>query len=479
MLFTFILLFSIAASVAVTTAQDTLYPLVALSSDHIAFYGKEGNDTAKSTITVVGLAEKKVDVTLSSATFYQNGSSNSVKFTKFQISVDQNETTKDLSENIKGAEAGTYYGTIIATAEAPEENMTSTRIGVTVTIEGDETSAIWINSFIAGFLFIMFVLPWAVAVYWKDEWGEDSKRLLLLIFGIIVSASFVLAIVTKVFGDLTLLSGVLITPFLAYVVYYIKDQREARQSCTKTATELRNKGLEKDLDFLKDILGEIAKHYASFNSNRFSEKGLLPTKKWDEYSTQGVIMELDAGRLAKYYGYAPVHDKYYKIAMKVAQPPAPKHVNFITEFTALRSTYAELEKSVFAYLSYQIGLLCKTYLEPLEVEYPRLSRNFLEYLIDNQLLTFSECGYSQKSDFDEGVKNLNQDLYKKVCSVICKPEKKSAIQAKITENFDTKYGSLENIGLPSIPKDLEDVAKEQKLKVDGSLNINVKTLPNP
>jgi Ca2+/Na+ antiporter len=491
LLFTFVLLFSITGSIAVTTAQDTLYPLVALSSDQLTFYGKEGNDTAKSTITVVGLAKKKVDVTLSSATFYQNDSANSIKFNATPIYVDQNETTKDLFVNVKGAEAGTYKGAIIATAEAPEENMTSMRISVTVKIESDDTIPSLINGLIAGFLIVMFVVPWTVGVYFLDSWGEDKKRVLLTIFGILVSGSFIFAIITKIFGDLTLISTVLIVPFLAYVVYFIKDQREQsqeekkdqreeRQEQIKTAVGLRSKGLEKDLDFLKDILGELAKHYASLTSKHYSEKGLLPTKKWDDQSTQGIIMDLDAGRLAKYYGYAPIHDEYYKIAMKIPEKPTnPEHKKFIKEFNALRTTYAKLEESAFAYLSYQMGLLGKTYLEPLDIEYPRLSRKFIEYLTANKLLTNLECGYNDQNLFEDQVKALNAGLFKKVALIICKPEKKSVILAKITENFDNTYEKLEKTKLPSAPADLVDTTKEQKLKVEGALDINMKTQGHP
>jgi len=473
MLFTCGLLFSIIGSIAVTTAQDTLYPLAALSSDHLTFYGQEGNNTAKSTITVVGLAEKEVDVTLSSATFYQNDSANNVKFDSTTINVNQNETTKDLFINIEGAKTGTYQGAIIVTAIAPQENTTSTIISVTVTIESDNTIPTLINGLIAGFLIVMFVVPWTVGVYWLDKWGEDKKRLLLAIFGILVSMSFLFAIITKIFGDLTLISTVLIAPFLAYIVYFVKDQREKRQENEKarrdydneqmkTAVGLRSKGLEKDLDFLKDILGELAKHYASFTSEHYCEKGLLPTKKWDDHSTQGVIMELDAGRLAKYYIYAPIHDKYYKVAMKVPEKPTnAEHILFIKDFKALRTTYAELEVNAFAYLSYQIGLLGKTYLEPLDIEYPRLSRKFVEYLVANQLLTYLECEYSNDNVFNEHVKALNSGLFKKAASVICKPEKKSAILAKITENFDNKYEELEKISLPSIPKDLVELQRNK------------------
>jgi hypothetical protein len=544
-LFILVFMLSLFSHSTIAAAENTLYPLASLSSENLTFFASEGDETTNSTMTIVGLAESKVSITLSTSTFYDESSANSVTFKIINTYVDRNETVLPLTIDIKDAKAGTYKGTIIVVARE-NETTTSTKISATVNIE-KEKFPISLEQII---VLTVFLLPFFIGLVWKDEWEpkikkfylililtaiasimailaiivsaafrpiiftlvlaffaviiavgvisliqlrrkefrEDfclEKKYVLVLTAMIVAAVFIYAIVTRIFGDLSLISGALVVPFIGYIIAYVKDKRDERKESIKTAITLRNNGIQKDLDFLRDILGETGKNYASLSSDYYRATGKLSRTKWEKSATQGIIADIPTGYLAKYYHYTDLYNAYYSAVFKIHEQwkattrkqycgqsqPCKRELNncLVDKFTAFKKEYADLDKSIFAYVVYVIGLLGKQYLTPLEIEFPRLSRGLLDHLVEIKVLKPDNYGYKGDDELKESIKNLDDKLFDEILKNIYTKESQTKIKKAITENFNATYKKLEELAheLPPIPDDLKDKEKPNPQKIEA------------
>lgn len=423
-IFIALFLISLVNSIAVAAAQDSVPQLIALSANELNFYGEEGTTQLSRTLTIVGLAEEEVQVTLFPAELYDNSSGKNVSIVAIEsFSVRKNEEKiANILLNTSRASAGTYQGAIIVTATTPE-NITTTTITVTAKIE-IEKPLLSVSQLI---VIVLFIIPMFFGLYWKDEWDKKwfvpKKRLVVVFLGIFVAAVFIGAMVTSIFGDLTILSSALIAPFIAYVISYVKDKRTERLEKEKASRKIRNTGIEKDIELIRNVMGETATHCASFRPNLYeenttpqeenniphgeneklpgseydafhrilyNESGLLSKKVWEKSRRQGMISDLPMLELEKYYDYIDLYNRYYSCAIKLTKVKKPSKISpnkfDFERFEKFREQYAELEKVIFVYLSYILGLLSKTYLSPLKVEYRRVTRTLMKKLIDYEIL---------------------------------------------------------------------------------------------
>jgi hypothetical protein len=325
------------------------------------------------------------------------------------------------------------------------------------------------------------------------------KKIYAIVFlGMLVAAVTIFAIVNSIFGDLTILSTVLLTPFFAHIIGYAKDKRDTDKESRKSANKLYNSGIETALKFLTDVLGETSNHYSSLKSKNYLPNGNLKRKKWDESSTKGLLPEIPLGYLAKYYSFVDLHNTYYSIAYKIQEakkeiPPGSENIcknhktlcdKILLKFNSFRMKYSELEETIFGYLTYTKWILCEEYLRPLDVDLQLPSRGLLNHLVDRGILLPSNFiksknlayeVYGGKTELKTAINDLKSDLMEQIKSEIYNLTNRSIIRKELTSYFDKIYGELENSSssLPHINKDLRDKpAKSPPLKIDSTLKIN-------
>ena len=430
-IFSLLLIFSVVGSIAVATAQDTLYPLVTLSFDELTFYAKEDGDHSQIDLTLVGLAAGDgVNVRIVASKLYDNSSEEVIS--KMEIS----ETAFDLKQNDNktvtvildpsAIKAGNYEGVLIITAtnKTASAEILTTNIKITAKIEG---AAFWYKSEYVQIVFVVgAIAPIFLGLLWPDKDAPRclSKRFWIVVFGAISVSFWLVSIISLSFKEPgTIINTVLVTPFLAYVISFVKDKRTERLELEKASRDIRAKGIESDINLIRAIMGEIATHCASFiphlykpvekpipKSNNppasqtkkttdfdefckilFIESGKLSRKVWDESCKQGVVADLPLLELEKYYDFLGTYNLYYSRAIKLTKDKKPSEVGLedfdFKIFDEFRKAYAELETVIFVYLSYILGHLSKTYLSPLKVvPYRRVARTLLLRLVKYGIL---------------------------------------------------------------------------------------------
>lgn len=433
---------SLVICISITKAQDTVYPLVALSSNEISFYGKEGSDIVSYDLRVIGLVDKDVTVKLSSATLYDNKSSNSITLEASEVpeKVKKNiEQTITLELNIAGKKPGTYKGAIIATAQTTD-NITTTNIPVTAKIEEDTPWYIPIGE--ASLVIVTIVLIGvALGIPENTEkflWGRKvySKRPWVIILGIIVVSLWLVSLVSTDIGEPSnMVTTVLVTPFILYVISYVKDKRTERLEKEKVSRTVQNEGIKEDVNLIRSLIGELSSHCASFNpyyceiklgippTNYVTEKqvvyhssGIISGEVWKDNRKQGIVADIHTLYLEKYYDFVPKYNHLYRMARYLIQNPkkikSPNTLQgFLSLFDEFREKFGELEKILFVYLSYILELWSRTRLSPMKVNYPRISRTLLNKLIDYEILKpglqIEELGGFKE---DKLSKKLQQDV---------------------------------------------------------------------
>jgi len=173
-----------------------------------------------------------------------------------------------------------------------------------------------------------------------------------------------------------------VTPFLTYVISFVKDKRTERLEQEKASRKIRNDGIEKDIELLRSIMGEISTHCASFNPHLyqkefefkkqndstgkdprtalddcykilFNKSGILSRKVWDNSRKQGLVADLPILELEKYYDFLEFYNRYYSRALTLLtgnkntniKPSEIETDKFdFASFQAFREAYADLEK---------------------------------------------------------------------------------------------------------------------------------------
>ncbi|MBN1357222.1 hypothetical protein JW988_00475, partial [Candidatus Bathyarchaeota archaeon] len=363
----FVIIFLAIGSVAVTTAQDGVYPLLAISSSELDFYAEENGAPQTIELTLVGLAPGEgVDVKIVDAKLYDNSSEGDgviVNISEDVFDLEQNENKSiTLTFDPSGEKAGVYEGVLIITAtnKTASAEILTTNIKLTAKIE---SAPLWYKSVYAQILFVfgaiapIFVglaipdkeVPWEKPKRFKD-WLPDhkySKRFWLVVLGAISVSFWLISIVSLSFTEPgTIINTVLVTPFLTYVISFVKDKRTERLEKEKASRTIRNTGIEKDIELLRSIIGEISTHCASFNPHLyqkefefetrtysigkhqttafdncykilFNKSGSLSRKVWDDSRKQGLVADLPILELEKYYDFIEFYNRYYSRALNL------------------------------------------------------------------------------------------------------------------------------------------------------------------
>lgn len=405
--------FSLFGSISIAIAQDSANPLIALSSTEINFYGEVDTIPAARDLIVIGL-EDGVNVILVPSDLYANGTGESIAVNLNITNFSVNKTSLvPVSINLSSAaKEGTYKGAIIVTATA-NGNITTTNLTVIATIEAVNPwldLGQWVSVFSIGILiFIGLMFPGLVFPEDKEIQYKERKillkKLLVVSFGIIISLILLWSLVYFDFGGPgTILNALLVTPFVTYAIAFVKDERTERLEKEKTSRTIRDDGIKKDTELIRNLMGEMATHCASFNPNFYEEKlkkpfdntsqllyhktGLVARKVWDESCKQGFVADIHTLHLEKYYDFIPLYNQCYAYAMTLIKDKklAKKKHKFFDHFEEFRKTYGELQRVLFVYLSYIQELYSKTALSPMKLEFPRITRTLLYKLIDYEIL---------------------------------------------------------------------------------------------
>lgn len=513
-IFSLLLIFSIVGSIAVATAQDTLYPLLALSSNELTFYAKEYGDSSKIDLTLVGLAAGNgVNVRIVASKLYDNSSEEVISNleisdsdTDFDLKQNDNRTIM-ITLNPSTTKAGTYQGVLIITAtnKTASAEILTKNIVITAKIE----AAFWYKSidvqliFVIGAIAPIFVgllipdkdIPWKKSKrYFKyKDWlpeNKYSKKFWLIVLGAISVAFWLASIVSLSFTEIgTIINTVLVTPFLTYVISFVKDKRTERLEQEKASRTIQNSGIEKDIELLRKIMGEISTHCASFNPHLyqkevelaahdysmgkhqtksydycsrilFNKSGIISRKVWDDSRKQGLVADLPLLELEKYYDFTEFYNLYYSRALELLTKDEKKDIKpsdieiekfDFDNFQAFREAYADLESVLFAFLSYVLGHLSKTYLSPLKTEFRRISRTLLKKLVDYEILdpkdyeekinTFIKKYYTEFEFVDEYGRLLSTEDWNRLVANLTLAEK---FKLKINK-YDLSAADLEDI----------------------------------
>jgi hypothetical protein len=440
-LLTLFLICSITGFTAFAAGQDSGTSLIALSSTQTTFYGELGTSPEARNLNIIGL-EDGVNVTLipSDPDLYSNGTGKSIPVNFENLDephfvLDKNDP-KTVTLTIESPEkVGTYSGTITVTATNVKGNITTTNLTVVATIAAVNP---WINPLQWGSVVLI-----AVLILWGLLTSDDKripkkdrkiglcirghclsikghnlqieirkeqfiyKKVLVVSLGIIVSIIWLALLVNFSFGGpSTVFNALLITPFVAYAVAIVKDLRTERLDKEKTSRTIRDDGIKKDIDLIRNLIGEMSTHCASFRPNFYEEKlekpfddnehllyndtGLIYRKVWDESTKQGFVADIHTLHLEKYYDIIPLYTKCYSYAMSIVEKPEnerkTEEENFLNNFENFRKVYGDLQEIIFVYLSYILECYSKTALSPIKIEIPRITRTLLYKLIEYEIL---------------------------------------------------------------------------------------------
>lgn len=452
LILTFVLFFSIVGSMAVVTAQDTVHPLLTLSSTELTFYLKENGASQSVDLTFVGLAAGGgVNVRIVPSKLYDNTSGEDISITS--ISENDFDLIQNDNKNItltldpSGFKAGTYEGVLIITAtnKTTTAEILTTNIKITAKIE---SAALWYESEVQIGFIIGAIAPIFIGLGIPDKEVPKikySKRFWLVVLGAISVSFWLVSIVTLSFKEPgTIINTVLVTPFLTYVVSFVKDKRTERLEAEKTSRTIRDDGIKEDVKLIRNLIGEMATHCASFGPNFYAKKmqrfhaekgritfdydprllypktGLIERKVWDNCCRQGFVADIHTLHLEKYYDFVPLYNQYYSEAMTRVKDLAPGAIvpvdddEFFTPFEAFREKYSELQKVLFVYLTYILELYSRTTLTPMKVEYPRITRTLLYKLIEYHILIPWDFidGFRRKDLKEFGKKKLMEEMIK-------------------------------------------------------------------
>jgi hypothetical protein len=419
-LFAFLLLFSIVGRIAVATVQG---PLIALSSTELTFHSEEGSTkTVTSSFVIVAL--ENVTVKIVDTKLYDNTSGEAISITAisddyFDLTRNDNKTIT-LTLNPSGVKAGTYEGVLMITAtnKTTTAEIFTTNIKVTAKI----TSLLY-NVVTQIVLITLTIVPIFAGLLMPDTEPPKyklSKRSWLVVFAAISVFFWLLSIVSLSFKEPgTIINTILVAPFLTYVISFVKDTRTERLEREKASGEIRAKGLEKDIELIRNVIGEVATHWASFNPHLytpevrplknapvkqkgqttaydddcrilFNKSGIISREVWDKSCKQGIVADLPVLELEKYYDFIEFYNRYYSKAIALTKDKKPSEIEKadfdFEKFQEFREAYGELETVIFVYLTYILGYLSKTYLSPLKVTYRRVTRTLLLRLIEYGIL---------------------------------------------------------------------------------------------
>lgn len=463
----------------ITRAQGTS-DFVILSDTQVSLVGIEGGAVLSRSVNVIGIADGPVTVTVFPTELYDKDSGASISGSAINISQSSFTLTRNgeeiinISLNIAGATAGNYVGTIIVTAENGT-TIEHTNINVTVTIKT-------IISSILPWIFLSGIVVSTAIAFLLGERRHSSKFVVVAVGMVAVSLWLASIKLSSFFDPNNIISTILIGNLVGYIVYYVKDVRESNKDLEKTTREIRNKGLETDIELIRNLFGEITAHHTSFVSD-YSESGLLSRKVWDASAKEGIISDLPTRKLEEYYSFVNIYNRYYAHAVELLNKKKMKDITEaefdFKKFDVFRTAYSELENVIFINLQYDIGLVSYTRLSPLESGYPRVSRMLLYALID--------CGALKppikdtRESYKAKIKNreIKDSEFVRIVKEIYTTENTELFLGLIECRFNEKYEKVRKALEPMDPPVTEkpDLSKEEAdVKGTFTLNLGAKKL---
>ncbi|MCW4015078.1 MAG: hypothetical protein NWF06_01790 [Candidatus Bathyarchaeota archaeon] len=500
-LFVTLLIISVIHSVFIATVQASGSQLIAISDNELTFYGNEGVTDINRVIKIVGISDTEVTVELFFVYLYDNSSGNFIVFDEATLNLQPFNLARNEEKSLtivldtSQASAGTYYGSIIVTATTPA-NITVTTIEVEAQIE--QGALLFSGTYWVILVIALIIITLLVRLTLDKEW-------VVIILGISTVGVWVYTmILISSLGDLrSIVSTILIGPFAAYVITYAKDKRTEKVEKEKASRKTHVEGINKDIELLRDLIGELASHFASFRPNLYEEKnclnasrletsyrvlynksGLLSKKVWEDSRRQGMVSDLPMLELEKYYDFIDIYNKYYTCAMKITANEnkekkalcEPKAC-YLRLFEDFRAKYAELETVLFIHLTYYLGLFSSTCLSPLKADYPRVTRTLLKRLIKYKVLIAKDYGLSTE-DLEEKIEKWEMSAHdlNKISKKIYHKDSQPKFYREVEDEFQEKYVQLkisveDLLPLPEACK--EEASKEVKLGLKGSLALDL------
>jgi hypothetical protein len=458
--------------------------------------GNEGQSQYNRTLTFVSLTNQTDTVALYPAELYDNSTGKAISMNNTQIEpstfklTEAAETTVNIIiRNTKNVPGGTYQGTILGTASiynstTNKYQITLVKINVSLVIRPGlsliYSPEIWAILGIVIAEFIAFLYP--------DEWRFKTIIVAFVGAAVIITWIFVLFYFgfTPTSSILTAIATIVIMPFGAWVIGYFNDKRTTGNDQIKSSRDIENDGNKSDIDLIRGVLGELATHAASFKPTIsekkpfptievsdeskleipldkrarifYTENGKLSRKVWDGSCKQGAMSDLPVLSLQRYYGFVDIYNRYYSCALFITTDDKDKDkgkpeiskadAEFLKSFEAFRLQYAEVETVLFTYLSYLLGLIIKTNLKPLPMEFPRVNRVFLKKMIDYGLLDPNKY----PGNFERSPERLEFWIYRREFLERYSPTEKRLQKEERERREQTKKKSLQDY--------MSEVAKE-------------------
>ena len=425
-------------AIAAASGQNSTSDLVALSTNSLTLSGEVGEAQLTTIIGFIGIANKSVNVKLFPVELRDNSSgatipATNMEFDQSEFNLSPNELVEvSIRVAIAEAKAGTYRGAIIVTTALGNDQIIPMNIDITAKIKA-ETPFISQTSAWLAVTIILVIVALLLGLIGEPLLGLIGKprlqRIARALVPVIIVAIGILAVYVWIYiminaslGELnSIIATILVTPFAAYVINYVNEKRKDSNEKGKISREIHRKGIEADIETIRNILGELATHYASFKPNLYEEAesatvetsarvlynkdGLIFRSVWDPLRKQGMMVDLPILELEKYYDFVGLYNRYYSCAImqteNIQNFEVLRSTPFFVNFEDFRNKYGELEKVLFIHLTYFLSLYIRTNLLPIEVEYPRVTRTLLRKLIDYEILL--------PKSFDEIYTRLNPD----------------------------------------------------------------------
>jgi len=434
--------------------------LVFVSTTQIDFIGEVNEDLSSISFSVYGLSEEDIRVRIYANDLYDSDKGITISEDKITLS-DSNFSLPNAEErkvdvSLESQEnQGVYLGSLVVVATANNGNSTSTKIDVKATIKTPDLSLSLeeFRSFISSNEGILMLLILGLSVLGvlcpeslqikikiRREKYVISKIHVVFLAAIFAVIIWVFLILNYDFGGLRdAVAAAIITPYLGYTAAYLADKRKQRIAREDTSIEIRNTGIKDDIDLMRNVLGELTTHFASFTPDYYKPpenpnyqtktskllfnkgNGDLSRKVWDESTKQGKIAYITVLEIEKYYEFIDLYNKYYSCGNFLSEILSIETFEeildtpFFVKFKSFRKSYAKLETVLFVNMSYYLGLFNHTTLLPLKVNYPLITRTLLKTLVDYKVLIPSEgqLKITPENEEEKFVDNFNKKYPKK------------------------------------------------------------------
>jgi hypothetical protein len=401
-----------------------------VSPGGLLLVGIQGDNVTRN-LSFVGTANGTIEVQLYTSDLTDNSTGNMFSTSQLLLNSTQFSISRNEQENVgitaitKGVSLGTYQGSILVVSNQVNANSSTLSIGVSIRVEPPKS----LFGSIYQTVIIGAIIALSIIGFIYGQSGPWRTTEVIVSISIAIASIWVYTVINYTFNDVnTIISTVLIAPFLAYSANFLTEKRSEQNSkATASATVLKD-GTKDDVELIRNIMGELVTHYASFDPYRYSKNdlstrgeavpsmqavnnettpeekneiftpeilfhksGVLTRDTWDKSCKQGRVADLPILRLEKYYDFIQIYNRYYSCAMILTAEKTEEQFKnmaktpFFVRFSAFRKAYRDLENVLFANLSYDIGLFTKNNLSPLDVQ-PRFTRPLIKKLFEYEIL---------------------------------------------------------------------------------------------